>query len=119
MGFSLIDKDAGAVPLTVLSKAQMPRWRESASARERDWAQAAGFTGEAGKIALVPDEKGKLGRVLVGGSDSERGDVGGRRPLRDLAGRGLPARPAARGRRPEQGRARLGARDLPLHPLPR
>ncbi len=71
MAFSLIDKDAGAVPLTVLSKAQMRQWRESAPERERDWAQAAGFTGEAGKIALVPDERGKLGRVLVGGSDSE------------------------------------------------
>ena len=71
MAFSLIDKDAGAVPLTALAKAQLPRWRESAPARERDWAQAAGFTGEAGKVTLVPDEKGKLGRVLVGGSDGE------------------------------------------------
>jgi leucyl aminopeptidase len=71
MAFSLIDKDAGAVPLTALTKAQLPQWRESAPARERDWAQAAGFTGEAGKTALVPDERGKLGRVLVGASDSE------------------------------------------------
>ncbi|HXP05324.1 MAG TPA: leucyl aminopeptidase family protein [Stellaceae bacterium] len=71
MAFSLIDKDTGAVPLTALTKAQLPRWRESAPARERDWAQAAGFTGEAGKVALVPDEKGKLGRALVGASDSE------------------------------------------------
>jgi leucyl aminopeptidase len=71
MAFSLIDKDAGAVPLTVVGKAQISQWRESAPARERDWAQAAGFTGEAGKIALAPDERGKLGRVLVGASDSE------------------------------------------------
>jgi len=71
MAFSLIDKDAGAVPLTVLAKSQLPRWRESAPARERDWAQEAGFTGEAGKVALVPDERGKLGRVLVGTSDGE------------------------------------------------
>ncbi|HEV2188817.1 MAG TPA: leucyl aminopeptidase family protein [Stellaceae bacterium] len=71
MAFLLIDKDGGAVPLTVLSKAQLPQWRESASMRERDWAQATGFTGEAGKVALVPDEKGKLGRVLVGASDSD------------------------------------------------
>jgi leucyl aminopeptidase len=71
MAFSLIDKDAGAVPLTVVGKAQISKWRESAPARERDWAQAAGFTGEAGKVALVPDERGKLGRVLVGASDSE------------------------------------------------
>jgi leucyl aminopeptidase len=71
MAFSLIDKDAGAVPVTVVGKSQISRWRETAPARERDWAQAAGFTGEAGKIALVPDEKGRLGRVLVGASESE------------------------------------------------
>jgi leucyl aminopeptidase len=71
MTFSLIDKDAGAVPVTVVGKSQISRWRETAPARERDWAQAAGFTGEAGKIALVPDEKGRLGRVLVGASESE------------------------------------------------
>jgi leucyl aminopeptidase len=71
MAFSLIDKDADAVPLTVIGKSQLSRWRENAPARERDWAQAVGFTGEAGKTALVPDEKGKVGRVLVGASDSE------------------------------------------------
>ena len=71
MAFSLIKDDAGAVPLTVVGKAQMGRWREGALAPERDWAQAAGFTGEAGKVALVPDENGKLGRVLVGASESE------------------------------------------------
>ena len=71
MAFSLIDKDAGAVPLTVVGKSQISRWRETAPARERDWAQATGFTGAAGKVALVPDEKGKLGRVLVGASDNE------------------------------------------------
>src|SRR5580704_9492406 len=65
MAFSLIDDDKGAVPLTALNKAQLARWRESAPARERDWAVAAGFTGAAGKIALVPDKEGKLGRVLV------------------------------------------------------
>jgi leucyl aminopeptidase len=71
MSFSLIDDASGAVPLTALGKAQLPRWRESAPPRERDWAVAAGFTGEGGKIALVPDKDGKLGRVLVGVSDSE------------------------------------------------
>jgi len=71
MAFSLIKDDAGAVPLTVVDKARLPQWRESAPRRERDWAQAVGFTGAAGKVALVPDEKGKLGRVLVGASDNE------------------------------------------------
>jgi len=71
MAFSLIDEVAGAVPLTPLTKAQLAAWRETASARERDWAQAAGFTGEAGKIALVPDADGRLGRVLAGIGESE------------------------------------------------
>ena len=40
MAFSLIKDDAGAVPLTVIDKAQLPQWRESAPRHERDWAQA-------------------------------------------------------------------------------
>ena len=71
MSFNLVDDDAGAVPITVLSKAGLEAWRETASARERDWAAATGFTGEAGKLALVPDKAGKLGRVLVGASKDE------------------------------------------------
>jgi leucyl aminopeptidase len=71
MAFSLIDGDAGAVPLTPLTKAQLAAWRETAPVRERDWAAAVGFTGEAGKTALVPDKDGKLGRVLIGVSDKE------------------------------------------------
>ena len=71
MAFSLIDNDAGAVPITPLTKAQLAQWREAAPARERDWAAAVGFTGDAGKIALVPDKGGKLARVLVGVSESE------------------------------------------------
>jgi leucyl aminopeptidase len=71
MAFSLIDNDAGAVPITPLTKAQLTQWREAAPARERDWAAAVGFTGDAGKSALVPDKGGKLVRVLVGISENE------------------------------------------------
>jgi leucyl aminopeptidase len=71
MAFSLIDNDAGGVPITALSKAELPAWRETAPAREREWAAAVGFTGDAGKTALVPDMNGKLGRVLVGVSETE------------------------------------------------
>jgi leucyl aminopeptidase len=71
MAFNLIDGDAGAVPITVLSKAGLEAWRETAPARERDWAAATGFTGEGGKLALVPDKAGKLGRVLVGLGEDE------------------------------------------------
>src|SRR5947207_12828405 len=74
MAFNLIEGDgghAGGVPLTVLSKAGLAAWRETAPTRERDWAAATGFTGEAGKLALVPDQAGKLGRVLVGASEND------------------------------------------------
>ena len=71
MAFNLIEGDAGAVPITVLSKAGLEAWRENAAARERDWAAATGFAGEAGKLALVPDKAGKLGRVLVGMGEDE------------------------------------------------
>jgi leucyl aminopeptidase len=66
MAFSLIDDDAGAVPIVALSKSGFAAWREQASAREREWAAATGFLGEPGKLALVPDEAGRLGRVLLG-----------------------------------------------------
>ena len=71
MAYSLIDDDAGAVPLTALTKTRLAAWRETAAANERDWAASVGFTGEAGKTALVPDKNGQLGRVLVGVGESE------------------------------------------------
>src|SRR5215472_10928431 len=71
MAFNLIEGDAGAVPIAVLTKAGLAAWRENAPARERDWVAAVGFTGEGGKLALVPDKEGKLGRVLVGRGEDE------------------------------------------------
>src|SRR5438105_10870230 len=74
MAFNLIEDDEadpGAVPIAVLSKAGLAAWRENAAARERDWVMATGFTGEAGKLALVPNKAGKLGRVLVGTGEDE------------------------------------------------
>ena len=69
MPFSLIDDDAGAVPIRALSKAGLAAWRETAPDGERQWAAATGFTAEAEKLALIPAEGGGLGRVLVGLGD--------------------------------------------------
>jgi leucyl aminopeptidase len=69
MAFSLIDDTTGAVPIAVVSKDGLAAWREKADPRERDWVAATGFTGEAGKLALVPGADGKLGRVLAGHGD--------------------------------------------------
>jgi leucyl aminopeptidase len=71
MAFSLIDDDAGAVPIVALSKSGFAVWREQASAREREWAAATGFSGEPGKLALVPDDAGRLDRVLLGMLEDE------------------------------------------------
>ena len=71
MAFSLIDDEAGAVPVELVSKAGFSRWLETAGSRERDWAASVGFTAEAGKLALVPDADGRLGRVLAGIGDDE------------------------------------------------
>src|SRR5712671_2535761 len=66
MPFSLVDNDAGAVPLVAVSKSGLAAWREAAPTGERDWVATTGFTGEAGKLVLIPDAEGRLGRVLVG-----------------------------------------------------
>jgi leucyl aminopeptidase len=71
MAFSLIDDEAGAVPVELVSKAGFSRRLETVEPRERDWAAAIGFSGEAGKLALVPNADGRLGRVLAGIGDDE------------------------------------------------
>src|SRR5260370_33306970 len=76
MAFSLIDDDAGAVPVVAVSKAGLAAWHENAPARERDWVMATGFTGEAGKLALVPDKKGGLRRALIGLAGGQAGAMG-------------------------------------------
>ena len=71
MAFSLTDEVAGAVPVEAVSQAGLAAWRANAAARDRDWAAAVGFTGEAGKLALLPGEDGRFGRVLVGIGEGE------------------------------------------------
>jgi leucyl aminopeptidase len=71
MAFSLIDDGDGAIPLVAVAKSRLAAWRDAAPASERDWVVATGFDGEAGKLALVPDKAGRLGRVLVGVADGE------------------------------------------------
>src|ERR1700730_8231362 len=69
MAFSLIDETTGAVPITALSKKQLPAWLDKAAEHERNWLTSIGFTADAGKHALVPGEAGNLARVLVGVGD--------------------------------------------------
>jgi leucyl aminopeptidase len=71
MSFALIDDAAGAVPITVLRKKELPAWLDAAAERERGWLSATGFTGDAGKVALIPGGGGELGRVVVGLGDND------------------------------------------------
>ena len=75
MAFSLIDQagngEAAAVPVVAVSKAGLAAWRETAAPAERGWVTATGFSGEAGRLALIPDAAGGLGRVLVGMAEAE------------------------------------------------
>jgi leucyl aminopeptidase len=66
MDLLLIDNDPHAVPITQVRKDDIPEWKDEASPRERDWVAATGFKGEPGKLALIPDEAGGIGHVLVG-----------------------------------------------------
>ncbi|HEV7368057.1 leucyl aminopeptidase family protein [Arenibaculum sp.] len=62
---------AEAVPLTLVAKPALDAWREAQPPRLRAWAEQAGFKAEAGGICLVPDDEGRLARVLAGLGDGE------------------------------------------------
>ena len=66
MAFSLIDETSSAIPIAALTKEQLSPWLEAAPQRERNWLRAMGFSADAGKLAVLPGEKGGLARVLVG-----------------------------------------------------
>jgi leucyl aminopeptidase len=70
MDFRLIDRAADAVPLTLLAEDRLAAWREAARQEERNWAASIGFAADAGKLALVPGQGGRLARVLVGLGDA-------------------------------------------------
>jgi len=71
MAFSLIDDTNGAIPITALTKSQLPAWLEAAPEGERNWLRAIGFSAEPGKHALVPGEAGRFARVVVGLGDAD------------------------------------------------
>jgi leucyl aminopeptidase len=74
MPFSLIDDTAIAIPVAVMTKDQLPARLAEASDRERNWLTTIGFSGEQGKLALVPAGNGRLARVVVGlGEEREPG----------------------------------------------
>ncbi len=55
-----------AVPLETVDAVAMPGCRRRLTAVQKRWLATCGFSGQAGQIAMVPDERGALARVLVG-----------------------------------------------------
>jgi leucyl aminopeptidase len=76
MRYSLIDDTAGAIPVAMLTKDRLPAWLAEAPERDRNWLTATGFAAERGKHALVPDENGRLARVVVGFGEGGKAGAG-------------------------------------------
>jgi leucyl aminopeptidase len=57
---------ADTVPLTPLTREQFQPWLAAQPPATAAWLTATGFSAEPGKLALIPDDRGQLARVLVG-----------------------------------------------------
>ena len=66
----LIDRAAGAVPVTPLRPADLAGWLKSQPATVQRWVKALDFQAKPGAFCLLPEGDGKIGRVLVGVEDS-------------------------------------------------
>ena len=63
---NLVSDAREPVPITAVAADDRARWSAALDDAGRRWIAATGFTGEAGKVALLPDATGGLARVLVG-----------------------------------------------------
>jgi len=57
---------ADTIPVTPLTKAELPGWLESQTPATAAWVKAVNFSADSGATALLPGDDGRLGRVLVG-----------------------------------------------------
>ncbi|HEX7606798.1 MAG TPA: hypothetical protein VF348_08830, partial [Usitatibacter sp.] len=55
-----------AVPILATDAKRLPKLLDSLSPAERHWAAASGFDGAANAVAILPDAKGGIARVLAG-----------------------------------------------------
>ena len=55
-----------AIPLTLLEKRELNVWMTVQTPWLQNWLHTTGFTADAGQVALVPDDDGHLGGVVVG-----------------------------------------------------
>ena len=59
-------REAGAVPVTLVRKADFETWLRSQTATARRWLKASGFEAKAGQIQTMPAADGAVARVVVG-----------------------------------------------------
>ncbi|MGE5476118.1 MAG: leucyl aminopeptidase family protein [Bacteroidales bacterium] len=67
----VVEATAAAVDLILVGKGECDGWLASQPAHVRVWAQANGFTGEAGQACPVPSVDGAMSLVLVGRPDDD------------------------------------------------
>jgi len=62
--FFLKDHPKKAIPITIVSQNQYPTWISKQSEFTQTWLQSSGFRPECGSVRLIPDNNGKLARIL-------------------------------------------------------
>jgi leucyl aminopeptidase len=53
-----------SIPVSIITASGFPRWLEAQNAVVKNWLTATNFRGENGNTSLIPDETGKLVRVI-------------------------------------------------------
>ncbi|MCR6629709.1 MAG: leucyl aminopeptidase family protein [Magnetospirillum sp.] len=67
----VVEAAAAAIDLILVRKSEFDGWAAAQPAHLRNWAQANGFTGEAGQVCPVPAIDGALSLVLLGQADED------------------------------------------------
>jgi leucyl aminopeptidase len=64
MPATLTDNRSGAIPILAIAAPDFAEWKSRQPAASVAWLTSIGFTGEAGRTALLPGPDGRLARVL-------------------------------------------------------
>ena len=62
----LADGGNGAVPLTLVTKAEFGTWLGGQPSAVQAWVEASGFSGSSNSLIRIPDGDGRLARVVAG-----------------------------------------------------
>ena len=71
MANGLVPPGGGAIPVSPVTQAELGGRLQALGAATERWAEATRFAAEPGKFLLLPDEDGRLGRVLAGMAEGE------------------------------------------------